>query len=82
MRNLQRRHLKYKYFILFFLELYGAKRKGLRKFLWNDKDKLYSYYSDPEKRGYLANPAYVEQSRMALFEKYGKEYKKPEHSFV
>ena len=41
-------------------------------------DKLYTYYSDPVKRGYLADPEQVEIARKQLYEDHGKVYDKDE----
>merc|ERR1712217_403908 len=41
-------------------------------------DYLYSYYSDPSKRGYLADPEEIEIARKKLYEDHGKVYDKEE----
>merc|ERR1711884_215656 len=41
-------------------------------------DKLYTYYSDPVKRGYLADPEQIETARKQLYEDHGKIYDKSE----
>jgi len=41
-------------------------------------DKLYTYYSDPSKRGYLSDPEEIEAARKKLYEDHGKVYDKDE----
>jgi large subunit ribosomal protein L15 len=42
-------------------------------------DKLYTFYSDPKKRGYLSNPEKIETARSELYKDHGRVYNREEY---